>query len=55
MTELLDPPNICVQNSGMAGRGKAVNITSVHCSGSKQVEKETVVMENKLSLSLSSI
>lgn len=39
MIELLDPLNICVQNSGMGESGKAVNITSVHHSGSKQVEK----------------
>lgn len=39
MIELLDSPNICVQNSGMGERDKAVNITPLHCLGSEQVEK----------------
>ena len=39
MVELLDPLNIYVQNSRVGERGEAVNITSVHRSGSKQVEK----------------
>ena len=40
MIELLDPPNICVQNSGMRERDNAINITSLHHSGSEQLKNK---------------
>lgn len=40
MIELLDSTNIHVQNSGVKERNKAINITSLHCPGSEQVEKK---------------
>lgn len=40
MTELQDTANICVQNSGVEERNKAVSTTSLHCPGSEQIERK---------------